>query len=108
MVYVQRRIGFVQQQTFLTPILEEPSGAGVTVALLIVSWLVAVQDQADYIRRVLLVELVLKSRADHVIRWSHYIAERADVAQIVTESAKGLYFGHGWEYESLGVRQGSP
>jgi hypothetical protein len=43
----------------------------------------------------LLVQGILKFGADHIVRRRDDVAERADLAQVVTDSAKGLDLRHG-------------
>src|SRR3990172_5026140 len=43
----------------------------------------------------LFVERVLQLRIDHIIRRRDDITKRADVAQVIADSAKGLDVGHG-------------
>ena len=102
MIDVDRRLGLGEQHAFAAPVLQKLRGPRVAVVGVVVARLVAVEDQADDVGRMLLVELRPAARADHVVGRSDHVAQRADVAQVVTKSAKGLNFGHGGQ--ALGVR----
>ncbi len=70
MVDVDRGLRFRMEHPFAAPVLQILGGAGVLVRLVVVARLFAVEFQAHEVRRVLLVELLLKLRADHVVRRS--------------------------------------
>ena len=72
---VKSRVGIDLHHTFGSPVLQEPGRAGVLVRLLVVARLIAVEFQADEIRRMLLEQLVLKLRRDHVVRRRHHVAQ---------------------------------
>ncbi len=97
---VDGRVRLGEQHAFAAPVLEELGRAAVAVVRLVVARLLAVEDQPDDVGRMLLVELVLQLGADHVVRRSNDVAQRADVPQVVTQSAEGLDVGHGFSYLS--------
>jgi hypothetical protein len=92
---IQRRIRIELHQPFLPPVLQEFCRAGVFVRILSVPRLLAVQLQADEIRGMLFVERLLKLAGNHVVRRRHDVAKRADLAQVVTQTAKSLNRWHG-------------
>ena len=67
----------------------QPRGTRVPIVVVVVAGLVLVQNQPHDIGRVLVVERVLKVRVDHVIGRRDHVAQRADVAEVVANSAKG-------------------
>ncbi len=94
-VDVQSRLRLGEQHPFAKPVPEELGGAGVAVVGFAVARLVAIEDQPHDVGRVLLVEIVLQGGPDDVVRRGDHIRERAHVAQVVADSAKGLDFWHG-------------
>ena len=89
-------LGLAEQHTLVAPIAQKLGRAAVAIAVLVVAGLFAIEDQSHYVGGVLLVELLLQRRADHVVRRRHHVAQRADMAQVVTKSAEGLDVRH-WE-----------
>ena len=49
-----------------------------------------------------LVEVFLQLGADDVVGRGDHVAQRADAAEVVTDSAEGLDFGHGGK-KGLGI-----
>ena len=95
MIDVNGRLRFGGQHAFAPPIREELSRPRIAIVCGIVPRLVAIEDQADDIRRVSFVELALQIGADHVVWRRHDLRQRSDVLEVVTQSAKGLNLGHG-------------
>ena len=94
MVDVQCRIGIRLHQPFLPPVAEEARCASVLVALLAVPGLFAIELEANEIRRMPLVKLVLELRRNNIVRGRDDFRERTNVPEIVTEAAESLNRGH--------------
>ncbi len=92
---VDRRVGFGEQHAFAQPRPHQPGRARVAIVVLVVAWLVLVEDQAHDVGRVLVVELLLQLGVDHVVRRRDDVAQRADVAEVVANAAEGLDVRHG-------------
>ena len=98
MIDVDGRIGLGHKHALVAPLLVELRRAGVAVVLLVVvARLDLVQVDADEAVRMELVEMVLQLGTDHVVRRGDNVAQRADAAKVVTDSAEGLNLGHGWK-----------
>jgi hypothetical protein len=90
MVDVDGGLRLREEHAFASPVLEVLGGSGVLILGVVVTRLLAVEDQPYGVGRVLLVKLLLQFWADHIVWRGDYIAERAHVPQVVTDSAEGL------------------
>ena len=91
---IERRHGIGGEQALVLPVAKEARRSGVSVVLLVVAGLFAVQDQPHDVGGVALVERVLEGRIDHVVRRGRDVAQRAHVPQVVADAAKGLNLWH--------------
>ena len=92
---VDGRVGLGGQHPVVTPLLVEPSGAGVAIVrLVIVTRLDPVQVDADETLGVQLVEVLLQLRPNHVVGRRDHVGQRADAAEVVTDATEGLDFWH--------------
>src|SRR5262245_10732501 len=70
---VECRVGLGNQQALTAPVSQKSGGPRVAVADLVVAGFLAIENQADDVRRVLLIEPLLESGVDHVIRGRDYV-----------------------------------
>src|SRR5262249_43348363 len=96
---------FAEQHPLAPPIFEKLPGPGVAVVALVVARFLAIENQADHVGRVLFVKLVLQRRTNHIVGWSHHGAQRADMAQVVTNATKRLNLWHGSSGPTRGRRR---
>ena len=76
--------GLGEQHPRRLPVLEQSLRPRVAVVhLVVVARLDAVEDQADDVAGMLLVELLLQLGVDHVVGRGDHVAQGADVAQVV-------------------------
>ena len=91
---VDRRVGLGEQHALALPLPQQPGRARVAIVVLVIARLVPVEDQPHDVGRVLVVEPLLQLGVDHVVRRRDHVAQRADVAEVVANAAKGLDVGH--------------
>ena len=94
---VDRRLGLGEQHAFAPPAAQEPRRPRVAVVVLVIARLVAVENQPHDVGRMLVVERGLQLGIDHVVRRRDDVRERADVAEVVADTAEGLDVRHGSE-----------
>ena len=94
-VDVERRRRLLHHHPLLPPRLQILGGPGVFVALLVIARLLPVELQPDHVGRVLLVELRLQVRIDHVVGRRDHLRQRADVLGVVAEATERGDGGHG-------------
>ena len=94
-VNVDRRVGLGEQHAVAQPGAHQAGRARVAIVVLVIAGLVLVEDQAHDVGRMLVVQPLLQLGVDHVVRRRDDVAQRADVAEVVTNAAKGGDIGHG-------------
>src|SRR5436190_684461 len=87
---VKRWSGFAEKHAVAQPQTHQPGCPRVAIVVLIIAWLIFVEDQSYDVRGVHVVELLLKRGVDHIIRRRDDIAQRADMAEVVADAAESL------------------